>query len=69
MLLEHENVDVHIKNKAGSTALDIARNLGTIEMTKCLEKHVMVSLRCDKSSENPKRKREKSEKCSKKICR
>jgi hypothetical protein len=40
MLLEHENADVHVMNNAGSTTLDIARNLGMIEMTKLVEAHV-----------------------------
>ena len=38
-LLKSPLIDVHAKNKAGSTALDIARELELVEITKCVEKH------------------------------
>ena len=40
MLLDHFNaVNVNVKNNAGSTALDIARNCQMLDIAKCLEKH------------------------------
>lgn len=40
MLLRNKNVDVHVKNKAGLTALDVARTPG---ITKCLEEYIKIS--------------------------
>ena len=38
-LLKFPLIDVHAKNKAGSTALDIARALDLVDIAKCLEQH------------------------------
>jgi ankyrin repeat protein len=39
-LLHPPLVDVHAKNKAGSTALDISYGLELLEIAKRLEKHI-----------------------------
>jgi ankyrin repeat protein len=39
MLLDLNAVDANVKNNAGSTALDIARNCQMVDIAKCLEKH------------------------------
>jgi ankyrin repeat protein len=38
-LLKFPTVDVHFKNKAGSTALDIAYGLELVEIARCLEEY------------------------------
>jgi ankyrin repeat protein len=38
-LLKFLLIDVHAKNKAGSTPLDIDRGLELVEIAKCLEEH------------------------------
>ena len=37
--------NVHAKNKAGSTALDIACGLKIVELSKCREEHAKESFR------------------------
>lgn len=37
MLLKHDYVDTNIENKAGSTALDIARKCGMVEIAARLD--------------------------------
>ena len=39
VLLECDRVDANLQNKAGSTALDIARKLLMFEIASCLEEH------------------------------
>ena len=39
-LLKFPKVHVYAKNKAGSTALDIAFELELVEITRCLEEHI-----------------------------
>lgn len=39
MLLKHENVDVSVKNKAGSTPLDVARIFELADIAQCLKGH------------------------------
>ena len=43
-LLALPMVDVHSKNKAGSTALNIARGLEMFEITRLLEEHIMQNM-------------------------
>ena len=38
-ILNHDNVDANIKNIAGSSALDVARNCGRVEIASLLEQH------------------------------
>jgi ankyrin repeat protein len=40
MLLKCEMIDVSIRNKAGSTALDVARNCQMLDIAKCLDDHI-----------------------------
>ena len=44
-LLDDDNVDVSVRNKAGSTALDIARKCELFEIASCLEEHSKVCQR------------------------
>jgi hypothetical protein len=37
--LQHDSVDAHAKNKAGSSALDIARWLELVDIARSLEEH------------------------------
>ncbi|KAI2500739.1 hypothetical protein MHU86_13718 [Fragilaria crotonensis] len=67
VLLKHDKLDVHAMNIAGSTALDIARDLNMLEITQCLEEHFNGSMCCGETSGNSKRKREFSERCSKRV--
>ena len=39
MLLTFETIDVNMRNKAGSTALDLARHCQMLDIAKCLEAH------------------------------
>lgn len=43
-ILNHKKVDVHHKNKAGSTVLDIARKCELFDIASYLERHGMQSL-------------------------
>jgi ankyrin repeat protein len=44
-MLKDDRVDTGVRNKAGSTALDIARKCKLFEIARCLEKHSKVCLR------------------------
>lgn len=45
MMLERNNVHTAVKNKAGLTALDVARNCGMMEVAQCLEEHTRAEMR------------------------
>ena len=45
MILPHERVDACVRNKAGPTALDIARRLEIFDIVECLEEHANAALR------------------------
>ena len=44
MLLKHKKVDASLKNKAGSTALDVVRRCELIDIVTCLEEHAKKCL-------------------------
>jgi hypothetical protein len=58
MLLNHDDIDTNLKNKAGSTALDIARKCNEHEIAQCLEEHAKVGVRRREAKEESIRKGE-----------
>ena len=58
MLLKHDNADTNLKNKAGSTALDIARTCEMYEIAEYLKEYAKVGLRRCEAEERSRRKGE-----------